>query len=341
MESILNIVKRPFFRRVAILVAMAGLLYLMKDLLTLFLLTFIFIYLINSAQNFIYNKLSPFIRIKRVFIVIFIYAAILTLLFLIIYIYAPKIITQTGALTSNIPKTVTNFFNGIHSTNPIVLTVKDYIQNMNFAHYLETGGTVLLNVVKGIGSISADVIFAIILSIFFMLEKKRIYAFLRRFKQSKIGFVYDEVKLFGKKFLNSFGKVIQTQITISFINSILSVIILSIIGFPNLIGLWIMVFLLGLVPVAGVFISLVPLSLIAYSIGGLRYIIYILILIAVLHAIESYILNPKLMSDKTKLPVFFTFLILIVSEHFLGIWGLIVGIPIVMFILDVLEVKQA
>jgi predicted PurR-regulated permease PerM len=78
---------------------------------------------------------------------------------------------------------------------------------------------------------------------------------------------------------------------------------------------------------------------IAYSIGGINYIIYVIILIAVLHVLESYILNPKLMSDSTKLPVFITFLVLIISENFMGIWGVIVGIPITMFILDILEVK--
>ncbi|GJM80200.1 hypothetical protein HMSSN139_26960 [Paenibacillus sp. HMSSN-139] len=44
------------------------------------------------------------------------------------------------------------------------------------------------------------------------------------------------------------------------------------------------------------------------------------------------------MSNKTHLPIFFTFLILLVSEHFLGVWGLIVGVPIFIFLLDIVEV---
>jgi predicted PurR-regulated permease PerM len=61
-------------------------------------------------------------------------------------------------------------------------------------------------------------------------------------------------------------------------------------------------------------------------------------MIAVVHAIEAYILNPKLMSSKTNLPVFYTFVVLIFSEHFFGVWGLILGIPVFVFILDVLGV---
>lgn len=102
-----------------------------------------------------------------------------------------------------------------------------------------------------------------------------------------------------------------------------------------------MIFLLGLIPIAGVFVSLIPLSIIAYSIGGLMYIVYILIVIAVLHVIEAYFLNPKLMSAKTDLPIFYSFIVIIFSEHFLGVWGLIVGIPLFMFLLDILEVTPS
>jgi predicted PurR-regulated permease PerM len=122
------------------------------------------------------------------------------------------------------------------------------------------------------------------------------------------------------------------------INCGLSVIILLILGFPYLLGLGAMIFVLGLVPVAGVFISLIPLSVIAYKVGGLMEIVYILILIAVLHSIECYILNPKLMSYTAKMPVFCTFLILIISDRLMGPWGLIMGIPLMMFLLDLFDV---
>lgn len=61
-------------------------------------------------------------------------------------------------------------------------------------------------------------------------------------------------------------------------------------------------------------------------------------MIIVLHALESYFLNPKLMSSKTELPVFYTFVILLLSEYFMGVWGLIIGIPIFIFFLDVCDV---
>ena len=107
-----------------------------------------------------------------------------------------------------------------------------------------------------------------------------------------------------------------------------------------IIALVLLVFILRLIPVAGVIISLIPLSLVAYSVGGLRYVIYIFIVIMIIHAIEAYILNPKFMASKTELPIFYTFVVLLVGEHFLGTWGLIVGVPIFTFLLDILGVKS-
>ena len=101
-----------------------------------------------------------------------------------------------------------------------------------------------------------------------------------------------------------------------------------------------MIFFLGLIPVAGVIMSLLPLCAIAYTIGGFMYVFYIVIVIMVVHALEAYILNPKLMSSKTDLPVFYTFIVLIFGEHFFGVWGLIVGIPIFVFLLDILDVTS-
>lgn len=110
--------------------------------------------------------------------------------------------------------------------------------------------------------------------------------------------------------------------------------------FPYLFALSIMIFLLSLIPVVGFVISLVPLCIIGYNIGGLEMVIYVLAMIAILHFMEGYFLNPKLMSSKMNLPMFYTFVVLLFSEHYIGVWGLILGIPIFVFFLDILEITR-
>jgi predicted PurR-regulated permease PerM len=130
----------------------------------------------------------------------------------------------------------------------------------------------------------------------------------------------------------------DVQVMIAFINCVLSAIALSIMGFPQVLGLGIMIFTLGLIPVAGVVISLVPLSIVAFNVGGFTKVLAVLIMILVIHAIEAYILNPKLMSSKTALPVSLVFIILLVAEHYMNVWGLLIGVPLFIFLLNVFEV---
>ena len=223
--------------------------------------------------------------------------------------------------------------------NEFIQYVVNLLQKYDIADYVQMGVSFLVSAFNDIGTIGLQVFMAIILSLFFLLEKERIIEFTNRFKTSKISLFYTELEYFGGKFVRTFGKVIEAQFIIATVNMIITVFFLWLMDFPQLFGLAIMIFFLGLIPVAGVIISLFPLSFIAYSIGGIMKVIYLLIMIAVVHAVEAYILNPKLMSSKTNLPVFYTFIILIFGQHFFGVWGLILGIPIFVFLLDVLGVK--
>jgi len=64
----------------------------------------------------------------------------------------------------------------------------------------------------------------------------------------------------------------------------------------------------------------------------------VVIFILLLHGFEAYILNPKLMSRKTRLPVCFVFLILLIGEHYLGVWGLLIGVPVFIFLMTAFNV---
>ncbi len=62
-------------------------------------------------------------------------------------------------------------------------------------------------------------------------------------------------------------------------------------------------------------------TLIGYTVGGWQNVAVLIIMIIVIHILEAYVLNPKFMSSRTQLPVFFTFVVLMLSEELFGIWG--------------------
>lgn len=308
--------------------------YLLKDMLNLFLLTFLLTYLTNSLQKFVLKRVENFVPIKEKLMIILIYILLAAIIGFAISNYVPKLVHQSKIIVKQIGD-----IDDMKHGKGIEKTIVAISNSIDLKGYVKNSTGNIVNLVTNVGKWSANIFLSLILSMFFMLEKDKVKKFVLKFKTSRASGFYKELHYFGVKFLNSFGKVMQAQILIALTNSILSVIALWAMGFPQLLGLGFMIFLLTLIPVAGTIISLIPLSLVAFSIGGFIKVVYILILIAVLHSIETYVLNPKFMSAKTELPVFFTFIILLVSEHFMGIWGLIIGIPIFMFILDLLNVN--
>jgi predicted PurR-regulated permease PerM len=67
--------------------------------------------------------------------------------------------------------------------------------------------------------------------------------------------------------------------------------------------------------------------LIGYGYGWTDIVISITIMILIIHAIEAYILNPKIVSSYVHFPVFITFLVLIISEHLFGLVWLLIWVP--------------
>ncbi|SDM73828.1 Predicted PurR-regulated permease PerM [Bacillus sp. OK048] len=332
---VINMINKLFqssgFKRISIFVLLALVLYALKDMINLILFTFIFTFLMDRLVIFLSHK----IPINRKILVIASYSTIVGLLSYGLVKYLPMIVGEIAALI----KQITAFYTKKHD-NIILNYLVSRLEEIQVSSYLERGFTFVISYFTNISSFSLQILIALLMSLFFLLEKPRLIEFTRKFKTSKIASIYAEIEFFSTKFAGTFGKVIEAQLIIAVVNCLLTTIALWIFGFPQLGGLSIMIFFLGLIPVAGVIISLIPLVIIGYSIGGMMTVLYVFIAIMIIHAIEAYILNPNLMSSKTNLPVFYTFLVLIFSEHFFGVWGLIIGIPVFVFILDVLEVTD-
>lgn len=99
--------------------------------------------------------------------------------------------------------------------------------------------------------------------------------------------------------------------------------------FPYIFTLSLIVFIFGFIPVFGTFLSGIPIVIIGYGYGTSAHDSIIIVsaivgMIAVVHAMEAYYLNPKIVSSYVHFPVFITFVILLISEHFFGLIGLLI-----------------
>lgn len=264
------------------------------------------------------------------------YILILLLLYFVITVYLPMIVGQISKMV----KSVMAFYES-DQMNGVMKYVNRYVSDKEIMTQAKNGMSIMMYTLTSAGHLTVAVFMSLILSFFYTIELKKMNEFTSLFIKSGIfKWLFQDIQYFGKKFTNTFGVVLEAQFFIAICNTVLTMICLAVMKMPQIIALGLMVFVLSLVPVAGVIISLIPLSIVAYSVGGIKYVIYIFIIIMAIHALEAYVLNPKFMASKTELPIFYTFLVLLVAEHFWGTWGLIVGVPIFTFLLDILDIKS-
>jgi Predicted permease len=330
-----NIFNKNVIDKITAVLLVVLLIFIFRSMINTLLFTFVFSFLLYMIQNFIFVNIRKIIKVERKLIIMLVYLVLVFLLVLVIYKYIPRMVGQLIFIAKQVGNFDITDYKGI--IDPKIINL---IQSIDVKSYVQTGSKTAIDTLSSIGKASLEVFFAFMLSLFFILEKDEISKFGKNVENSKISAQYLSIKYYVRSFVNSFSLVMKSQMLIALINSMLSMVTLAILGFHEVIGLAFMIFVLGLIPVAGMWISLIPLCIIAFKIGGIIKVAEVTIMILVLHAIEAYILNPKLMSMNTKLPVFFTFLVLIASENLMGIWGLLFGIPLFMFILNVLDIQQ-
>ncbi|MFK4915464.1 AI-2E family transporter [Lactococcus petauri] len=333
MEYYQNFIKNEKLRRWVVLAFLIAVLYFVRSILPLMLLTFVFSYLAYRFVSFIERKIKLPGKISGFIL----YSVILFLIYLGITEYIPVLINQLTHLINAVSKFYQNNSNG---ESALMDSIYNLFKEYNLADKLQSSLGTLVDYVTSFGKGLLIVVFAFLMSFFFTIDRKETNKFSALFLESDFAWFFEDVYYLASKFFTGFGVVLETQFIIALVNTALTLIALSFMGFPELLSLGVMIFLLSLVPVAGVLVSCIPLSIIGYSIGGIRDVIFVLLMVALIHALESYVLNPHLMAHKTKLPMFYTFVILFLGEHFFGVWGLIVGIPIFNFALDILGVKE-
>lgn len=319
-------------RRFVVFLIIVAFLYEMRAMMNTILLTFIFTYVIVHLIHFVQRYVF---KMPTGAIVVVTYLIILALLYFVITVYMPMLVGQISKMV----KSVMAFYETNQSSR-LMSYVTHYISKGELVTQAKRAMTFAFHTATNIGTLTIATFMSLILSFFYTIELKQMREFSSLFvKSGYLKWLFEDIRYFGKKFTNTFGVVLEAQFFIAICNTALTMIGLAIMKMPQIVALGLMVFILSLVPVAGVIISLIPLSIVGYSVGGIRYVIYIFVMIMIIHAIEAYVLNPKFMASKTELPIFYTFLVLLVAEHFWGTWGLIVGVPIFTFLLDVLNIK--
>lgn len=195
----------------------------------------------------------------------------------------------------------------------------------------------VLDLIRGVGGRVAAIASAFLLSLLFsfliVLDLPRLKASVVSLEQSKLGFIYREVAGSIRDFASVLGRALEAQFTIAVVNSLLTALGVAMLGMSSALAfLTLIVFLCSFIPVLGVFISSVPICLIALQTSGLTTMILAIIMITVIHLIEGYVLNPRIYGSYMRINPVIVLVILTVGAKLFHIWGLVLGVPICTYI---------
>ena len=192
----------------------------------------------------------------------------------------------------------------------------------------------LVSVVGNVGPwlmyVASTFLLSLLLSFLIVLDLPALERGVRSLERTKLRFLYvaaaDNIREFGLVL----GRALEAQVFIAMCNTVLTAIGLSVLGMTdNLVFFSTVVFLFSFIPVAGVFISSTPICLHALTERGLEFALVVVAMITIVHMVEAYVLNPRIFGHHLRMNPVLVLIVLIIAGKSFGIWGLILGLPIV------------
>lgn len=339
-----------------------GILYLLRSFFLLIFLTFVFAYIQTSGIKRLERFIMP--RTPRVVLVA---SSILFILILSgIYLF-PKVKSQTEIFFNQFATYMVRVDQELYGLGDKYPMVKDALPGLipdrplnpaDVKKDLKNSPTVvliekslgigeeedgsknlaqLIGTLKGVSGNIVAITSAFLLSLLFsfliVLDMPSLSQSVAELKDTKIRFIYMEVAENVKEFAMVLGRALEAQLFIAILNSFLTAAGLYALGLGTSVAfLSVIVFFCSFIPVAGVFISAIPISLIALQTFGVKIMVLSLVLIAVIHMVEGYILNPKIYGSFMRINPVIVLIILTIGGKLFNLWGLVLGVPICTYV---------
>lgn len=349
-----------FFMKLAVWMGLLGVLWTLRAFSLLIFLTFVFAWVQANAVQ----RLEPFIswRTGRVVLVGLTFLGIVVG---VISFLAPHVRDQASALVSSLPQALREFDGKLYelrerspfwaemiparSTNNDGTSASWDIKRSPAAQALESffgvasdeeGKATTKEIVEKLRTITerglalgSNFLLSILFSFLIVLDLPDLSRGVRRLKESRVAFIYNLVGKSISDFAKVLGSALEAQLYIAILNTILTAIGIQILGISGSVAfLSVVVFFCSFIPVAGVFLSSIPICLLAFQKAGVGLMLGAALLIWIIHLIEAYILNPKIYGHTLRVNPVLVLIILTVGGKLFGVWGLVLGLPVCTYV---------
>ena len=318
---------------IVIWTAFAGLLYLFRDMFGLVFITFVMCFITHGLTSY---RPRGGRQINRRFLVMLLYLLFLALVGAFIVFLAPRLLNEANNFTKQLPATLATIEKWLAAQVPEGSGLEPAIDRIRLM--LTPEQLIIRGWAMGWGAVERGFHYitwfflSLLFSFLIMLDLPHLTRSIRDLRFTRAALVYEETVDSVIIFAKVVGENFRAQIIISSLNTTLTALGLILLGIKGAVLLCTLVFFCGLIPVLGVFISSIPIVLMAVNTGGVTLGLWGVAMITVIHLIEAYILNPRIVSRVMRINPVMTLLILYIAHSLIGLWGMLLGVPVAVYI---------
>ena len=324
------------------------------NILTPFIIGFLFAYILNFPYKFFYTKVFGkmgkkrkfFLNLKKPLSLITTYAVVIAVVVILIAIVVPQIAVNIKSLASAFPEYYAVFMENVEGTIDWINST--FGSNIDGESMLNSLSTELLSVfsldnVTKFASETTQIVFnmltstttgiynfimGIVISVYFLAAKETLC---KQVKKLAVAFIpikylpkiYEIVDITDTKC----GRFLVGDIIDAGVIGLLTFIVMSIFQLPYAPLIAVLIGVTNIIPFFGPFIGAIPSAFILFLIDPWDMVIFVII-IFIIQQLDGNLFKPKIIGSQVGLSSFWVLFSVIVGGALFGLPGLILGTPI-------------
>lgn len=258
----------------------------------------------------------------------------------------PQLVDSIVGLANNIPQYVNDASHVITEISEkfnleskyMNMIVEKWNELLNYIITLLTNLIpVIGNFIMTLGSSILNIIIGIIVSIYILIDKEKFIALSRKVTFSIFSAERSKrIVELAQRSNETFGKFLSGKILDSLIIGILTFIILTIFKMPYILLISVVIGITNIIPFFGPFFGAIPSAIIILCVSPIKALWFIGIIL-VIQQIDGNIIGPKILGDSIGISAFWILFSLLIFAKFLGLIGMIIGVPIFAIIYSIIK----
>lgn len=324
------------------------------QILTPFLIGFLFAYILNFPYKFFYTKAfgkmgtkhKVFAQMRKPLALVCTYTLVITILVALLWIVVPQIIDNAASLVKALPayfdalvKNLNELIDWINSTFNLAIEKGNLLENLtnqvlgfmsldNVTQFAGKTGEALLGMLLNTGNSVYNLLMGIIISVYFLSAKEQLCRLVKRLAVAFIPIkylpkIYEIVDISDTKC----GRFLVGDIIDAGFVGLLTFVSMVILNVPYAPLIGVLIGVSNIIPFFGPFIGAIPSAFILFLISPWEMVKFIIIVV-IIQQLDGNLFKPKIIGNQVGLSSFWVLFSVIIGGALFGLPGFILGTPI-------------